>query len=63
MKNLLQYKGYKARIFFSAEDIVFYGKLIDINDLVIFEAKSVKQLKSAFYQSVDDYIETLEEIC
>lgn len=62
MNDILQYKGYYADIHFSAEDEVFYGKLIGINDLVNFEADSVKGLKKAFKDAVDDYLETCRNL-
>ena len=62
MNDILQYKGYYASVHFSAEDDVFYGKLLGIDDLVNFEGDSVKQLKKAFHEAVDDYLETCEEL-
>ncbi|TAF43043.1 MAG: type II toxin-antitoxin system HicB family antitoxin [Sphingobacteriales bacterium] len=58
MTDILEYKGYYADLHFSAEDDVFYGKLIGINDLINFESDSVKGLKKAFKEAVDDYLET-----
>ena len=62
MNDILQYKGYYAEIHFSAEDEVFYGKLIGINDLVNFEADSVKGLKKAIKKAVEDYLETCQNL-
>ena len=62
MNDLIQYKGYYAEIHFSAEDEVFYGKLIGINDLVNFEADSVKGLKKAFKEAIEDYLETCKNL-
>ena len=62
MSDILQHNGYYAEIHFSAEDEVFYGKLIGINDLILFEADSVKELKDAFIEAVEDYIETCAEL-
>jgi predicted HicB family RNase H-like nuclease len=62
MNDIIQYKGYYAEIHFNAEDEVFYGKLIGINDLVNFEADSVKELKKAFNGAVEDYLKTCKEI-
>lgn len=59
---MLEYKGYYANIDFSAEDEVFHGKLIGINDLVTFEGDSVAELKNAFHEAVEDYLETCKEI-
>ncbi len=58
MNDSLQYKGYYANVQYSAEDDVFFGSIVGINDLVSFEGTSVKELKQAFYEAVDDYLET-----
>lgn len=62
MSEFLEYKKYYGSVQFSAEDEVFYGKIADINDLVTFEGTTVKQLKNAFHEAVDDYLETCKEI-
>jgi predicted HicB family RNase H-like nuclease len=62
MKNYLEYKGYLGTIAFSAEDRVFFGQLEGINDLVNFEGDNVTDLENAFYEAVDDYLQTCKEI-
>jgi predicted HicB family RNase H-like nuclease len=62
MNDILQYKGYYASVHFSADDDVFFGKLLGIDDLVNFEGASVKELKKSFHEAVDDYLETCEEL-
>lgn len=62
MNDVLEYKGYYAEVHFNAEDEVFHGKVIAINDLVNFEGSTVKELKKAFHEAVDDYLETCKEI-
>ena len=62
MNDILEYKGYYASLRFSSEDEVFYGKLLGIDDLVNFEGASVKELKKAFHEAVDDYLETCKEL-
>ncbi len=62
MNDILEYKGYFANVRFSAEDEVFFGKLVGINDLVSFEGDTVKALKAAFHEAVDDYLLTCEEL-
>ena len=62
MNDILEYKGYYASLHFSSEDEVFYGKLLGIDDLVNFEGASVKELKKAFHEAVDDYVETCKEL-
>ncbi len=34
MKNVLHYKGYSARPEYSAEDQIFYGKILGTDDLI-----------------------------
>ena len=63
MNDILQYKDYLASVHFSSEDDVFYGKILGINDLVSFEGASVKELKKAFQEAVEDYLETCKQIC
>jgi predicted HicB family RNase H-like nuclease len=58
MNDILQYKNYYGSVHFSADDEVFHGKILGINDLVNFEGSSVKELKAAFEEAVEDYIET-----
>lgn len=62
MNDILEYKGYYAEIHFSSEDEVFYGKILGINDLVNFEGTTVKELKKAFHEAVDDYLVTCKEL-
>jgi predicted HicB family RNase H-like nuclease len=62
MNDILQYKGYYASLHFSSEDEVFYGKILGIDDLVNFEGASVKELKKAFHEAVEDYLETCEQL-
>ena len=62
MNDILEYKGYYASVHFSSENEVFYGKIMGIDDLVNFEGASVKELKKAFHEAVEDYLETCEEL-
>lgn len=62
MNDILEYKTYYAEVHFSAEDEVFHGKIIGINDLVNFEGTTVKELKKAFHEAVDDYLDVCNEL-
>lgn len=64
MKNrdLLRYKGYSARPEYSAEDRIFYGKILGISDLVDFQSENAKDLEEEFHKAVDDYLEFCAEI-
>ena len=58
----MRYKDYIGTVSYSAEDEVFYGKVHGINDLVTFEGNSVRQLKSAFKSSIEDYLDTCVQL-
>ena len=58
MSNVLDYRRYRARVEFDAEDGLFFGRIAGIRDGVGFHADSVPALVEAFHQAVDDYIET-----
>lgn len=60
MKDVLKYKEYIGTVHFSAEDEAFYGKVEGVEDLVSFEGRDVKELKEAFKEAVEDYIELCE---
>lgn len=56
MKNTFEYKGYFARIELEEEDNCFSGRIAAINDVVDFYGTSIDELRSAFQDSVDDYL-------
>jgi predicted HicB family RNase H-like nuclease len=62
MKNILEHKGYAGSVGFSPEDEVFFGQLIGIRDTVSFEGKTVDELKKAFQDAVDDYLDTCKQL-
>ena len=62
MGDTMTYKGYIGTVRYSEEDEVFHGKIEAINDLIMFEGSSVKELKKAFHEAVDDYLETCKEM-
>lgn len=60
--KLMNYKGFYGTIEFDLESGVLFGKIECINDLVTYEAESIRDLKVAFEDAVNDYIETCEAI-
>ena len=62
MENHLSYKEYFGSVKFSVDDAILYGEIIGINDLVTYEAETIKELQSAFQYAVEDYLETCETL-
>jgi predicted HicB family RNase H-like nuclease len=62
MSSTMTYKGQTARIEFDARDNVLVGRLVGITDVVSFHAESVAELRAAFEEAVDDYLDTCRRI-
>ena len=60
--NVMTFEGYSARIEFDAEDEIFFGRLAGISDVIGFHADNVSDLKQAFHDAVDDYVETCRKL-
>lgn len=60
--NIMNYKDYSARIEYSDQDGCFVGHLAGIRDVVGFHGESVSELKAAFEEAVDDYLETCKKL-
>ena len=56
MKNVMTYKGYKARIEFDQRDDIFMGKIVGIADTITFHGETVKELRADFEAAVDHYV-------
>jgi len=58
----MKHEGYTARIEYSEEDGCFIGHIAGIRDVVGFHGESVNELRSAFKEAVDDYLETCKKL-
>ena len=58
--NMMTYRGYAARIEYSDEDACLVGHIAGIKDIVGFHGDSVAEMRDAFKEAVDDYLETCE---
>jgi len=56
MTNTMKYKGYTALIEYSAEDECFVGQVVGIWDSIVFDGKSVNEIRANFEGMVDHYI-------
>jgi len=62
MKNTMRYKDYYGSVEFSEEDNLFFGRLIGINDTILYEGDSVTSLREDFHNAVEDYLEICEHM-
>ena len=54
---MMEYKGFYAHIEYSDEDNCFFGTIAGIADVVSFEGNSTENLKEAFIEAVEDYLD------
>ena len=62
MTNMMKHKSYHGSIEYSPEDDVLHGRLLNISDIVSYEGDSVKEIKAAFKEAVEDYLAHCKEI-
>ena len=58
----MTYKNYSAKIEYSDEDECFVGHIAAIKDIIGFHGETVNELRSAFEEAVDDYLETCKKL-
>lgn len=56
--NPMTYKGYSSRIEYSDEDGCFVGRVAGLKDIITFHGSSVDELREAFEQAIDFYLES-----
>jgi len=52
-----KYKGFIGEFEWIAEEQIYYGKIIDVTDLITFQAYIRSDIEYAFQSAVDDYLE------
>ena len=60
--NAMKCKGYTARMDFDAEDNILVGKVLGIEDFIVFHAEFVHEFQAAFHTAIDDYIAACEKL-
>ena len=60
--NTMRYKGQTARLEFDDRDSIFVGHILGIADVIGFHADTVQELRAAFEEAVDDYLETCAKV-
>ena len=58
---MLEYKGYRGQVELDVGAGVFHGEVLDTRDVVTFEGRSVVEIRRAFKDSIDDYLEFCAE--
>ena len=56
----MKYKDFDGSIETSYEDRIMFGKILFINDLIMYEGNSIDELEQSFHEAVDSYLEFLD---
>jgi predicted HicB family RNase H-like nuclease len=54
---MMEYKGYIGKVEIDEDDLVLHGEVINVRDVITFEGRTVEELRQAFEESIDDYLE------
>ncbi len=58
---MMEYKGYVGQVEFDDHANIFHGEVINLRDVVTFQGATVEELRAAFRESVEDYLEFCAE--
>ncbi len=61
LSNTMRYKGYVAEIGFDDSADMFHGRVIGMRDVIDFYGSSPAKLRTAFKDSVDEYLQWCAE--
>jgi predicted HicB family RNase H-like nuclease len=59
--NVMSYKGYEALVQYDEDAEIFHGEVMNLRDVITFQGTSVKELKQALIDSVEDYLAFCKE--
>ncbi|MCM2357585.1 MAG: type II toxin-antitoxin system HicB family antitoxin [Geobacteraceae bacterium] len=54
---MMEYKGYIGHVEFDDEAEIFHGEVINTRDVITFQGTTVDEIKQAFRDSVEDYLD------
>lgn len=58
---MMEYKGYVGHVTFDDEADLFHGEVVNTRDVITFQGKSVEDIRQAFHESVDEYLDWCKE--
>ena len=54
--NTMTYKGYIGQVTLDEEAAVFHGQVMNTRDVITFQGRTVRELRKALKDSVEDYL-------
>lgn len=60
--DIFTYKGYLGSFEYDDEAEMYFGEVIELDDMITFEGETMEKLEKAFRYSVDDYLKWCKEL-
>ena len=57
----MTYKGYEGVVSFDDKAELFHREVVNTRDVITFQGQSVRELRKAFRDSIDDYLAFCEQ--
>ena len=57
----MNYQGYIGTVAFDEEADIFHGEVVNTRDVITFQGRSVDEIRTAFRDSVDEYVKFCKE--
>ncbi len=54
---MMEYKGYIGHVEFDDEADILHGEVLLVRGIITFQGESIHEIRDAFRDSVDDYLE------
>jgi predicted HicB family RNase H-like nuclease len=54
--NIMQHKGYTARVEFDERDNIFVGRVLGVNSIISFHGEAVIELRKEFEIAIEDFL-------
>ncbi|QLA17162.1 type II toxin-antitoxin system HicB family antitoxin [Desulfolutivibrio sulfoxidireducens] len=58
----MRYKDFLGEFEYDERERIFHGRVVNIQDVVTFEGRSIAELETALADSVEDYLDFCREI-
>ncbi len=55
--TIMRHRGYEAFVDYDDDAALFHGEVVNMRDVITFQGRSVDELKQAFAESLDDYLD------
>jgi predicted HicB family RNase H-like nuclease len=62
MTNTMSYRGYRASMDYDPDDKIIVGRVLDIEDTIVFHGQSVAEFETAFHSAVEAYVEACRQL-